>query len=48
MVRIAHLIPQDGIGGVEVAARSMAERDDLTDDFFLLLVAGPMLPTLNI
>lgn len=45
MTRIVHLIPQDGIGGVEVAARSMAERDGLGHDFTLLLIAGPTLAT---
>lgn len=43
MTRIVHIIPQDGIGGVEVAARSMAERDGLEHDFTLLLIAGPTL-----
>lgn len=38
--RILHMVPEDGIGGVEVAARSMALRDDLACDFFLLLIAG--------
>lgn len=37
---ILHVIPHDGVGGVEVAARSMLERHDLTCDFRLLLIAG--------
>ena len=41
--RILHIIPHDGIGGVEVAARSMAERGDLGCDFTLLLLAGDTL-----
>lgn len=32
-VRVAHLIPTDGLGGVETAARSMAVRTDLPIDF---------------
>jgi glycosyltransferase involved in cell wall biosynthesis len=41
--RILHIIPHDGVGGVEVAARSMAERTDLGCDFTLLLLAGETL-----
>lgn len=41
--RILHIIPHDGVGGVEVAARSMAERGDLDCDFTLLLLAGKTL-----
>ena len=37
---LVHVIPSDGIGGVEVAARSMAGRDDLACRFTLILVAG--------
>ena len=39
-VRVVHILPRDGLGGVETAARSMAARDDLTCDFHLLFVAG--------
>ncbi len=38
--RILHLIPEDGIGGVEVAARTMAAQADLACDFKLLFIAG--------
>ena len=38
--RILHLIPQDSVGGVEVAARSMAMRRELPCDFMLQLLAG--------
>ncbi len=40
MIRVVHVIPEDGLGGVEVAAQSMAARDDLSCDFHLLLIAG--------
>ena len=42
-VRILHLVPGDGIGGVEVAARSMRARADLPCVFRLLFIspAGP-------
>lgn len=40
---ILHVIPHDGIGGVEVAARSMASRHDLSCRFTLLLLAGDTL-----
>jgi glycosyltransferase involved in cell wall biosynthesis len=40
VANIVHLIPHDGIGGVEVAARSMAERGGQPDEFTLLLIAG--------
>jgi glycosyltransferase involved in cell wall biosynthesis len=42
-LRILHIIPHDGVGGVEVAARSMAERADPGCDFKLLLLAGDTL-----
>jgi glycosyltransferase involved in cell wall biosynthesis len=38
--KILHLIPHDGVGGVEVAARTMLSRNDLACDFRLLLIAG--------
>jgi len=38
--RIIHLIPENGIGGVEVAARSMATQPVLPCDFKLLFIAG--------
>lgn len=38
--QIFHIIPHDGVGGVEVAARSMLRRDDLPCEFTLLLLAG--------
>ena len=41
--RIVHIIPRDGLGGVETAARSMAARNDLACDFHLLFIAGPTL-----
>jgi glycosyltransferase involved in cell wall biosynthesis len=37
---IVHLVPHDGIGGVEIAARTMASRRDLPCEFKLLLIAG--------
>ena len=39
-LRIVHVLPRDGIGGVESAARSMAARTGLPCDFHLLLIAG--------
>lgn len=42
--RIVHLIPEDGIGGVEVAARVMAAQPDLPCDFKLLFIAGSKAP----
>jgi glycosyltransferase involved in cell wall biosynthesis len=36
-----HILPHDALGGVEIAARSMAVRRDLPCDFTLLLLAGP-------
>jgi len=39
-LKIIHLIPFDGIGGVEIAARSMATADTLKCDFSLVLIAG--------
>jgi glycosyltransferase involved in cell wall biosynthesis len=39
-LRVWHVIPRDGVGGVEVAARSMAKRDDLDCAFQLCLIAG--------
>lgn len=47
MCRIIHLIPHDGIGGVEAAARSMAVADTLECDFTLLLIAGTPLATVT-
>jgi glycosyltransferase involved in cell wall biosynthesis len=41
--RVLHLVPHDGVGGVEVAARSMAARDDLSCDFTLQFIGGPTL-----
>lgn len=40
-VRILHLVPVDGIGGVEVAARSMRARTDLPCDFRLQFIEPP-------
>jgi glycosyltransferase involved in cell wall biosynthesis len=42
-IKIVHLIPHDGLGGVEVAARSMAARENAPCDFQLLLIAGPVI-----
>ena len=42
-MKVAHVIHTDGRGGVEVAARSMAARVDLTCDFKLIFVAGESL-----
>lgn len=39
-MNIVHIIPVDGIGGTETAARSMATADTLNCDFILVLVAG--------
>jgi glycosyltransferase involved in cell wall biosynthesis len=39
-VRVTHLIPSDGVGGVETAARSMAVRENLACDFNLITIAG--------
>jgi glycosyltransferase involved in cell wall biosynthesis len=41
--RIIHLIPVDGLGGVETAARSMLNDDSNTDGFKLMLIAGKTL-----
>lgn len=43
-LRVVHLIPHDGVGGVEIAARSMAMRDDLPIEFTLLPIAGKTEP----
>lgn len=43
MPKVIHLIPHDGIGGVEAAARSMANADFLSCEFNLLLIAGKTL-----
>ena len=43
MNRLVHIIPQDGLGGVETAARSMAARNDLPCDFHILFIAGATL-----
>lgn len=45
-VRILHLVPGDGIGGVEVAARSMLARDDLPCTFRLLFISPAASPSL--
>lgn len=37
-IRILHLVPADGIGGVEVAAKSMLGHDDANCDFHLLFI----------
>ncbi len=39
-LRIVHMIPHDGVGGVEVAARSMLARTHPSCEFTLLLLAG--------
>lgn len=41
--RVIHIIPHDGIGGVEVAARSMLKSHRLNNNFKLLLIAGKSL-----
>lgn len=41
--KVIHLIPHDGVGGVEVAARSMLKSDSLNGNFKLLLIAGKTL-----
>ena len=46
-VRVVHILPSDGLGGVETAARSMAARDDLPCDFHLLFVVGDTLAGSN-
>ncbi len=46
-LRIVHIVPRDGLGGVETAARSMAARDDLQCDFHLLFLAGKILAAGN-
>ena len=46
-VRIVHILPRDGLGGVETAARSMAARNDLPCDFHLLFVIGDTLDVGN-
>lgn len=38
--KVIHLIPHDGVGGVEVAARSMADSSPAGIDFRLVLLAG--------
>lgn len=38
--KVIHLIPSDGVGGVEIAARSMVEASQLNCDFDLVLIAG--------
>jgi glycosyltransferase involved in cell wall biosynthesis len=42
-VKVVHLIPEDGLGGAETAAREMACREDLACDFHLLSLVGPSL-----
>lgn len=44
---IVHIVPRDGLGGVETAARSMAARDDLPCDFHLLFLTGKTLAADN-
>lgn len=39
---VVHIVPRDGFGGVESAARSMAARADLACDFRLLFISGPL------
>lgn len=39
-MKIIHIIPIDGIGGAETAARSMATADTLNCNFSLVLIAG--------
>ena len=41
--RVVHIIPGDGHGGVETAARSMAERSSRDCFFRLIFIAGPTL-----
>ncbi|MBY8823608.1 glycosyltransferase family 4 protein [Sphingomonas colocasiae] len=43
--RIAHIVPADNLGGVETAARSMAESDRLACEFRLHFIAGETLAT---
>lgn len=38
--KVIHLIPRDGIGGVEIAARSMLGASQLNCDFNLVFIAG--------
>lgn len=42
-IRIVHIIPEDGHGGVETAARSMAARTSPDCLFRLIFIAGPTL-----
>jgi len=39
-LKVVHLIPEDGLGGVETAAREMACRDGLACDFHLISLVG--------
>lgn len=39
-IKVVHLIPRDGIGGVESAARSMFESHSEKVEFILLLISG--------
>lgn len=41
--KVIHIIPHDGVGGVEVAARSMLSSDHLNNNFKIFLIAGPSL-----
>ncbi len=41
--KVVHIIPHDGIGGVEVAARSMLNSDFLNNNFKLFFIAGKSL-----
>lgn len=45
MISVVHLIPHDGIGGVESATRSMALAEKLDCKFTLLHIAGPSIST---
>jgi glycosyltransferase involved in cell wall biosynthesis len=38
-----HVVPEDGFGGVEAAARAMAARTDIACEFRLLLISGKCL-----
>lgn len=40
MVKVVHLIPRYGIGGVEIAAQSMADSSQLKCDYILIFIAG--------
>ena len=46
-IKIAHVIPEDGLGGVEVAARSMAARADPAVFRLIPIAGGTALPDLK-